>query len=122
MMVRVLDMTVEETANLQVHCPTWVRDRLRRYDGGLRDLPRCGRPRRIPLDVIDGIIAKVSSRKITPPELQQSIRKDTGVKIHITYSDAPKFACCYTHRGKLGYDHLTLSDLNIFGLETKFMS
>ena len=41
-MVRVLNMSVEETANLQVHCPTWVRDWLRRYDEegleGIRDL------------------------------------------------------------------------------------
>ena len=41
-MVRVLDMSVDETANLQVHCPMWVRDWLRRYDEGglegLRDL------------------------------------------------------------------------------------
>ena len=29
-MVRVLNISVEETANLQVHCPTWVRDWLRR--------------------------------------------------------------------------------------------
>ncbi len=53
-MARVLNMSVEETANLQVHCPTWVRDWLRRYDEGgfegLRDLPRCGRLRRIPSD------------------------------------------------------------------------
>ena len=38
-MVRVFNMSVKETANLQVHCPTWVRDWLRRYDeGGLEDL------------------------------------------------------------------------------------
>ena len=38
-MVRVLNISVEETANLQVHCPTWVRDWLRRYDeGGLEGL------------------------------------------------------------------------------------
>ena len=45
-MVRVLNISVEETANLQVHCPTWVRDRLRCYDEGglegLRDLLRRG--------------------------------------------------------------------------------
>ena len=50
-MVRVLNMSVDETASILVHCPTWVRDWLRRYDEGglegLRDLPRCGRPRRI---------------------------------------------------------------------------
>ena len=47
-MVRVFNMSVEETATLQVRCPMWVRDRLRRYDEGglegLRDLPRCGSP------------------------------------------------------------------------------
>ena len=41
-MVRVLDISVEETASILVHCPTWVRDWLRRYDEGglegLRDL------------------------------------------------------------------------------------
>ena len=31
-MVRVLNISVEETANLQVRCPTWVRDWLRHYD------------------------------------------------------------------------------------------
>ena len=88
-MVRVFNMSVEETASLQVCCPTWVRDWLRRYDEGglegLRDLPRCGQPRRIPLDAIHRIIAKVSSRRITPRELQQNIHKDTGVDLHITY-------------------------------------
>ena len=33
-MVRVLNISVEETANLQVHCPTWVCDWLRHYDEG----------------------------------------------------------------------------------------
>ena len=33
-MVRVLDMTVEEDASIQICCPTWVRDRLHRYDKG----------------------------------------------------------------------------------------
>ena len=50
-MVRVLNMSVDETACILVHCPTWVRDRLRCDDEGglegLRDLPRCGWPRRI---------------------------------------------------------------------------
>ena len=88
-MVRVRNMSVNETADIQGRRPNWVRNWLCRFDDGglkgLRDLPRCGRPRRIPLDIIDGIIAKVSSRRITPLELQQSIRKDTGVKLHITY-------------------------------------
>ena len=58
-MVRVLNMSVEETANLQARCPTWVRDWLRRYDEGglegLRDLPKCGRPRRILRNIMRGI-------------------------------------------------------------------
>ena len=33
-MVRVRNMSVDETADILVHCPTWVRDRLRRYDEG----------------------------------------------------------------------------------------
>ena len=40
-MVRVRNMSVDETADILVQCPTWVRDRLRRYDEegleGLRD-------------------------------------------------------------------------------------
>ena len=67
-MVRVLNMSVDEAASIQVHCSTWVRDWLRRYDEGglegLRDLPRCGRPRRIPRGVIDGIIANVTDCRI----------------------------------------------------------
>ena len=63
-MVRVLNMSVDETASILVHCPTWVRDWLRRYDEGglegLRDSPRCGRPRRISQDVMDAIVANVA--------------------------------------------------------------
>ena len=73
-MVRVLNMSVEETANLQVRCPTWVRDWPRRYDEGglegLRDLPRCGRPRRITRDAMDAIVANVAGCCITPMGLQ----------------------------------------------------
>ena len=69
-MVRVLDISVEETASILVRGPTWVRDWLRRYDEGglegLRDLPRCGRPRRIPRNVMDGIIVNVAGYYITP--------------------------------------------------------
>ena len=88
-MVRVLNISVEETANLQVHCPTWVRDWLRRYDEGglegLRDLPRCGRSRRILRNVMDEIIANVAGCRITPMGLQQYIRAQTGTSLHITY-------------------------------------
>ena len=86
-MVRVLNISVEETANLQVRCPTWVRDWLRRYDEGglegLRDLPRCGRPRRILRNVMDGIIANVAGCRITPVDLQQYIRAQAGTSLHI---------------------------------------
>ena len=38
-MVRVRSMSVEETANILVRCPTWIRNWLRRYDeGGLEGL------------------------------------------------------------------------------------
>ena len=38
-MVRMLNMSVEETADIQGCNPNWVRDRLRRYDdGGLKGL------------------------------------------------------------------------------------
>ena len=88
-MVRVFDMSVEETASIQVHCPTWVRNRLRRYDEGglegLRDFPRCGRPRIIPRNVMDEIIANVAGCRITPMGLQQYIRAQTGTIFHITY-------------------------------------
>ena len=67
-MVRVLNMSVEETASILVHCPTWVRDWLRRYDEGglegLRDLPRCERPRKIRQNVIKApIVASLKTRK-----------------------------------------------------------
>ena len=38
-MVLVLNISVEETASLQVRCSMWVRDRPRRYDeGGLEGM------------------------------------------------------------------------------------
>lgn len=88
-MVRVLNMFVDETASILVHCPTWVRDWLRRYDEGglegLRDLPRCGRPRRILRNVMDGIIANMADCRIAPMGLQQYIRAQTGTSFHIAY-------------------------------------
>ena len=55
-MVRVRNMSVSETVDIQGRCPNWVCNLLHRYDGGLeglQDLPRCGRPRRIPRSVMD---------------------------------------------------------------------
>ena len=47
-MVRVFNISAEETATIQVRCPAWVCDWLRHYDEGdlegLRDLPRCDSP------------------------------------------------------------------------------
>ena len=88
-MVRARNMSVSETADIQGRCPNWVHNLLRRYDEGglegLRDLPRSGRPRRILRDTLDGIMAKVAYCGIIPVDLQQRIRKETGVKLHITY-------------------------------------
>ena len=82
-------VSVSETADIQGRCPNWVHNLLRRYDEGglegLRDLPKSGRPRRILRDTLDGIIAKVAYCGIIPVDLQQRIRKETGVKLHITY-------------------------------------
>ena len=88
-MVRVRNMPVEETADILVRCPTWVSKWLRRYDEGclqgLRDLPRCGRPRRVPRDVMDRIMARVAGSRITPVGMQQHIRDEAGTNLHITY-------------------------------------
>ena len=73
-MVHVLNMSVDETASTLVHCPTRVRDWLRRYDEGglegLRDLPRCSWSRRISCNVMDSIIVNVVGCRITPPQLR----------------------------------------------------
>ena len=88
-MVRVLDIYVDETSSLQARHPTLVRNWLRYFDDGglegLRHLPRCGRPRRIPRSVMDGIIASVAGCCITPVDLQQHIRAQAGTRFHITY-------------------------------------
>ena len=101
-MVRVRNMPVEETADILVRCPTWVRNWLRRYDEGglegLRDLPRCGRPRRIPHNVMDGMVANVTGFRITPVELQQYIWEQTGTNLHITYTEKVKFEIAHSGR------------------------
>ena len=88
-MVHVLNMFVDDTADILIRCPTWVRDWLRRCDDGglkgLRDLSRCGRPRRILRNVMDEIITNVAGCRITPMGLQQYIRVQTGTSLHITY-------------------------------------
>ena len=73
-MVRVRNMPVEGTADILVRCPTWVREWLRRYDEGgpegLRDLPRCGRPRRIPWTSEYGLISSRAMDRIPLPSLR----------------------------------------------------
>ena len=63
-MVRARNISVDETADILIRCPNWVRNWLRRYDEGglegLRDLPRCGRPRSIESQILDTIISRVS--------------------------------------------------------------
>ena len=44
-MVRVLNISVEETADIMVRRPTWVRDWLRRYDEGGSDGDKDGHAR-----------------------------------------------------------------------------
>ena len=87
-MVRVHNLSVEEAADYMMQCPNWVRNWLRRYDeggpDGLRDLPRSGRPRRIPSDTIDGIVAGVAGSGITPKGLQRIMHEEAGVKLHVT--------------------------------------
>ena len=46
---------------------------------------RCDRPRGIPRNVMDGIIANVVDCRLTPVGLQQYIRAQTGTSLHITY-------------------------------------
>ena len=88
-MVRARNISVDETADILIRCPNWVRNWLRRYDEGglegLRDLPRCGRPRRITRDAMDAIVANVAGCRITPVGMQQYIRAQTGTSLHITY-------------------------------------
>ena len=75
-MVHVRKRSVEDTADLLMQSPDWVRYWIRRYDrglDGLRDLPRCGRPRSIPASTLNRIIFELGSSRITPVMLQQVI-------------------------------------------------
>ena len=81
-MVRVRNMSVSEAADIQGRCPNCVRNRLRRYDKrdleGLRDLPRCGRPRMISRNVMDAIVANVTGCRITSPDCDQGFVGSSG--------------------------------------------
>ena len=88
-MVYVRKAGIGETAAHLMRSARWVRNWLRRYDEGglegLRDLPRSGRPRRIPRETIEQIINKTVQPKCTPAGLQKRIHEETGTKLHITY-------------------------------------
>ena len=88
-MVYVRKVGIDETAAHLMRSARWVRNWLHRYDeGGLegpRDLPRSGRPRRIPRETIEQIINKTVQPKCTPAGLQRHIHEETGTKLHITY-------------------------------------
>ena len=76
----VLDMSVNEIARIQVLYPTWVRNRLRRYaEEGLRNLLRCGRPRKIPCSVMNNMIVSVVGCRITPVEMQWHFGKTSAI-------------------------------------------
>ena len=66
-MVYVRKAGIDETAAHLMRSARWVRNWLRRYDeGGLEglwDLPRSGRPRRIPRETIEQIINKAIQPK-----------------------------------------------------------
>ena len=94
-MVRVRKKSVDETAADLLQSEKWVRNWLGRYDQGgldsLRDLPRTGRPRKVPQETIDGIIDRMIPSGCTPSALQRRIHEEAGTKLHITYSCTPKF-------------------------------
>ena len=85
--IHVRNISVSETVDIQGRSPNWVRNLLRRYDGGLKGLlilPRSGRLKRILWDALDEIMAKVAYCEIMSVDMQQRIRKETGVKLRIT--------------------------------------
>ena len=96
-MVYVRKAGIDETAAHLMRSARWVRNWLHRYDEGglegLRDLPRSGRPRRIPRETIEQIINKTVQPKCTPAGLQKRIHEETGTKLHITY--IRKIMCMY---------------------------
>ena len=87
-MVRVRKMSVSETAANLMRSDRWVHTWLERFDAGgldgLRDLPRSGRPPKIPREIMARIIEQAVQPQCTPRELQKIIREDTGTRLYIT--------------------------------------
>ena len=80
---------IQETADRLMQCPNWVAMWVERSGsegpGGLRDLPRTGRPPRIPQKRMDRIMKKAADAGTTPAVPRQDIHKRSGIRFHITY-------------------------------------
>lgn len=78
---------VRHVADSLMQCPGWVSFWVERFrEGGidaLRDLPRSGRPPKVVLEKIEGMLSDACGI-ITPMQLREDVRKKYGVKYHIT--------------------------------------
>ena len=87
-MVCVRKMSVSEAAANLMRSDRWVHTWLERFDAGgldgLRDLPRSGRPPKIPREIMARIIEQVVQPRCIPRELQKIICEDTGTGLYIT--------------------------------------
>ena len=87
-MVRVRKLSIDETAANLMRSDRWVHTWLKRFDAGgldgFRDLPRSGRPPKIPRGIMARIIGQAVQPKCTPRELQRIIREETGSRMYIT--------------------------------------
>ncbi len=87
-MVHVCKKSIDETAGDLMRSPKWVRNWLNCFDSGglngLRDLPRSGRPSKIPREIMERIIDKAVRPGCTPQELQALIHEETGTTLYIT--------------------------------------
>ena len=87
-MVRMRKMGVGDIAASLMRSDRWVHTWLERFDAGgldgLRDLPRSGRPPKIPHGIMAQIIRQTVQPKCTPRELQKTIREETGIRLYIT--------------------------------------
>ena len=90
-MVRVLGKHHQEVAKCLMRSPSWVSICVAKYDchgvDGLQDLPRQGRPSKVPIKTITKIIHDIIKTKtlVTPPDLQKKIYKETRVKYNLFY-------------------------------------
>ena len=82
-------LKINEAAAYLMQCPDWIGMWIQRFntDGldGLRDLPRSGRPPKIPLQEMNEIMKQASQTPTTPAALYQQIFQKTKVKLHLTY-------------------------------------